>query len=1256
MTTGWLNSHRRNAQHELGTIELSMSSSRSGIHTPILRFSDKQPRFPLLQLYLPDLTRVDKHTPEARLDRSRASWPVEPLRKPLSTSSITPASSFTDTCLRIAHVLDGRLAKFSSAMASFSIRRACSDDTASSSSNHNSNLTPPSAGASVSIQLPHGATHLVALGAENVTLVPQSNPTSHPHFPPPGSSPLESTFATVPTDDIQTRSNRAALDRRISLPLLGIDLGRSGPSYGQTLKRMSVAVYGHTNNVFEPHDNNAMKDHSFRPQPYAPSPTTSHQAHFLNTNSRPTFSVSAHPEGLVIVSSDSYASSGSNDGAKLHEKNESENHALPSDHPASTTVQSVFAGRSKSMRSPRPPGLKTQRDLKARNVNLPFKINMKYPPRGTKAGEEDRAGNDYLHKHPGLQANGHDSTKMHRSANTSRSSLDFPSSPQDEVLSQKNCKKQRQIVRELIESERRYCELLNKIQSNYIVPIQASQQTNDYQKMILSKKTTVNIFSNFSAILGLSSQFLASLENLGQNHKLFDPPIVPLQPPSSTKAPDGSQERQTLQFPTMTNSALRRLNVGETLMEFLPFFKLYTTFTSNFSVSQSTLHLHSARHGPSPLFFNLLEDCRRRGIDNGLGLAHMLLGIIQRVPRYELLIKELLKFSAETDADYRHLLSAQTMVGCVARRLEIGMNEQAATKTILTIQRAMEGLAFPLVIPSRKLVKIGQLKKIGRKGDLQDRVFFLFNDCLVYCGILKNGNVESVQKWLGQLGATYKNAHSIASLPTGPVNVLTIKHISTSFLLPFTHGDDNSPRLIFCRKMNLHDVTTVGAVGGRKSEFSTGFQVISSAKSFVVYASNATEKEEWISTLRETKSELLDSRTTLFIKEDSNDREDTSQLNKLGFIVESPPPRGYSWLSLASSEEETNPANRDKAAERTPQKSKNGHATVSLPAVSNYKSPTHSSMFTNLLSPRARLYSTPSKSSIFNWKPSVNLSIPPLTNQTTQILEGIQVAHAGSLAEHTNPPIESTDSPEPKSSSQTRNQHDQPKPPRKHLGMKYVAENYCAPVWVPDNHVSRCMGKCQTWFSVLKRRHHCRLCGGVFCSACSSRLFVIKNQEQGDQLARACEACFQSVFLNVHDGKAKQTTEEDGLSRPLLSNRPHDDQDLPLRRHRPHLRHAHRQSLPMDMGSEYFRHSSLANLGKDDHRRSIVSILTSVGGDSACGVSKVDELNESPNCDQSPLDENHENISYPAPCTSPAPSQTQARQRLTSLLQSRARA
>jgi hypothetical protein len=117
------------------------------------------------------------------------------------------------------------------------------------------------------------------------------------------------------------------------------------------------------------------------------------------------------------------------------------------------------------------------------------------------------------------------------------------------------------------------------------------------------------------------------------------------------------------------------------------------------------------------------------------------------------------------------------------------------------------------------------------------------------------------------------------------------------------------------------------------------------------------------------------------------------------------------------------------------------------------------------------------------------LSIPPLANQMTQILEGIQEAHAGSLAENLSPQSELTSLPQPKFSDQSQaTLSNQPETPRKHFGVKYVAENYCAPVWVPDNYVHICMGSCQAWFSVLKRRHHCRLCGGVFCSGCSSKV------------------------------------------------------------------------------------------------------------------------------------------------------------------------
>lgn len=41
------------------------------------------------------------------------------------------------------------------------------------------------------------------------------------------------------------------------------------------------------------------------------------------------------------------------------------------------------------------------------------------------------------------------------------------------------------------------------------------------------------------------------------------------------------------------------------------------------------------------------------------------------------------------------------------------------------------------------------------------------------------------------------------------------------------------------------------------------------------------------------------------------------------------------------------------------------------------------------------------------------------------------------------------------------------------------------PPWVPDALAPHCFG-CTYPFTVLRRRHHCRACGGVFCGRCSS--------------------------------------------------------------------------------------------------------------------------------------------------------------------------
>ncbi|PRP81219.1 hypothetical protein PROFUN_02053 [Planoprotostelium fungivorum] len=65
-----------------------------------------------------------------------------------------------------------------------------------------------------------------------------------------------------------------------------------------------------------------------------------------------------------------------------------------------------------------------------------------------------------------------------------------------------------------------------------------------------------------------------------------------------------------------------------------------------------------------------------------------------------------------------------------------------------------------------------------------------------------------------------------------------------------------------------------------------------------------------------------------------------------------------------------------------------------------------------------------------------------------------------------------------------------------------------APVWQQDNEVSRCT-LCNTEFSFLKRRHHCRACGRLACDPCSSNRCVLKNV--GISPVRVCDVCYEQV-------------------------------------------------------------------------------------------------------------------------------------------------
>jgi hypothetical protein len=63
------------------------------------------------------------------------------------------------------------------------------------------------------------------------------------------------------------------------------------------------------------------------------------------------------------------------------------------------------------------------------------------------------------------------------------------------------------------------------------------------------------------------------------------------------------------------------------------------------------------------------------------------------------------------------------------------------------------------------------------------------------------------------------------------------------------------------------------------------------------------------------------------------------------------------------------------------------------------------------------------------------------------------------------------------------------------------------PAWVPDWEAPECQ-QCSKKFHVIRRRHHCRACGGVFCATCSSNRITIPRLEYTSSEVRVCDHCW----------------------------------------------------------------------------------------------------------------------------------------------------
>ncbi|XP_076303493.1 FYVE, RhoGEF and PH domain-containing protein 4 [Lasioglossum baleicum] len=253
-------------------------------------------------------------------------------------------------------------------------------------------------------------------------------------------------------------------------------------------------------------------------------------------------------------------------------------------------------------------------------------------------------------------------------------------------------KKAHQIAEELLATEKNYVNVLRLIDQVFQFRVDQENRAHPMFPM----ETVQHMFSNIKSIYKFHNDFLLpQLQERIQNWE-SDP------------------------------------RIGDIMKNFAPFLKMYTEYVKNFDYAMNliqTLQIKVARFAAIINEIQKLDECAK------LSLSHHMLSPIQRLPRYELLLKDYLRNLTEDNADYEDAKKALGLVSTAANHTNDAMKKIDKFKKLLEIQESIYDTT-DLVSVTRELVREGRIVKISaRSGDHQERHLFLFSDLLLLCSI-----------------------------------------------------------------------------------------------------------------------------------------------------------------------------------------------------------------------------------------------------------------------------------------------------------------------------------------------------------------------------------------------------------------------------------------------------------------------------------------------------------------------------------------
>ncbi|TMW41574.1 hypothetical protein DOY81_013347, partial [Sarcophaga bullata] len=260
-------------------------------------------------------------------------------------------------------------------------------------------------------------------------------------------------------------------------------------------------------------------------------------------------------------------------------------------------------------------------------------------------------------------------------------------SPNTEMDKRRNFRLQ--AVQEIISSEKTYLQQLETLMEYFVKPLKQQQIINDVSHTTL--------FGQIEMIHNLNSEFLKELESDMDN-------------------------------------------VAQAFLKMAPFFKLYSVYAFDYRNALLTLQELTTKNAAFRKFLELNES--RPEVQRKLN--SLMIIPIQRVPRYKLLLEQVLLYTSPADADFRSIKESIKQIENTVLHINSCVEDQEVTQMLINLQNSLVNHSPNIVKPSRKVIKEGLLNKVTRTGAEIKRYCVLMSDIFMYCKIIKDRTPNTI--------------------------------------------------------------------------------------------------------------------------------------------------------------------------------------------------------------------------------------------------------------------------------------------------------------------------------------------------------------------------------------------------------------------------------------------------------------------------------------------------------------------------------